>query len=78
MNFAIFTLEPPSHVRIFLLRLGGEANEVAKVGGGGGGGRLGGGFGHLASPVKGILFSDCLPGRAFRAYFSHQNSLLRP
>ena len=47
-------------------------------GGGGGGGRRGGAFGYLASPVEGILFSDCLPERAFRAYFSQQNSLLWP
>ena len=37
-----------------------------------------GAFGYLASPVKGLLFSDCLPERAFRAYFSQQNSLLWP
>ena len=30
-------------------------------GGWGEGGRRGGAFGYLASPVKGILFSDCLP-----------------
>ena len=45
---------------------------------GGGGGRRGGAFGYLASPVEGILFSDCLPKRVFRAYFSQQNSLLWP
>ena len=76
------TLEPQGHVRIFLLRLAGEANGVEKVegegGGGGGGGRRGGAFGYLTSPVEGILFSDCLPERAFRAYFSQQNSLLWP
>ena len=36
-NFVILTLEPLSHVRMFLSRLAGEANGVGPEGRGGGG-----------------------------------------